>query len=189
MPNWYILLSNLILPFTWNFYFITSLYQRYQLVVLYDDVIKWKHFPRYWPFVRGIHRSPVKKVDKSCVHLTYGFSCYEVDFCKIICFQYDLLSTLPKWGHLRWRPHWIYENKGKNGRHRVWPFCFITAIRGHGRNFSVNVWICYTWPEIVYKKRLQVWLYSVRRATPPHPKQKVRTRSTNLEWIKFGSSC
>ena len=24
----------------------------------HDDVIKWKHFPRYWPFVRGIHRSP-----------------------------------------------------------------------------------------------------------------------------------
>ena len=26
---------------------------------LNDDVIQWKHFPRYWPFVRGIHRSPV----------------------------------------------------------------------------------------------------------------------------------
>ena len=26
---------------------------------LHDDVMKWKHFPRYWPFVRGIHRSPV----------------------------------------------------------------------------------------------------------------------------------
>ena len=25
----------------------------------HDDVIKWKHFPRYWPFVREIHRSPV----------------------------------------------------------------------------------------------------------------------------------
>ena len=25
-------------------------------VVLHDDVIKWKHLPRYWPFVRGIHR-------------------------------------------------------------------------------------------------------------------------------------
>ena len=24
-----------------------------------DDVIKRKHFPRYWPFVRGIHRWPV----------------------------------------------------------------------------------------------------------------------------------
>ena len=22
----------------------------------HDDVIKWKHFPRYWPFVPGIHR-------------------------------------------------------------------------------------------------------------------------------------
>ena len=25
--------------------------------LIHDDVIKWKHFPRYWPFVRGIHRS------------------------------------------------------------------------------------------------------------------------------------
>ena len=24
---------------------------------VHDDVIKWKHFPRNWPFVRGIHRS------------------------------------------------------------------------------------------------------------------------------------
>ena len=26
---------------------------------IHDDVIKWKYFPRYWPFVREIHRSPV----------------------------------------------------------------------------------------------------------------------------------
>ena len=25
----------------------------------HGDVIKWKHCPRYWPFVRGIHRPPV----------------------------------------------------------------------------------------------------------------------------------
>ena len=25
----------------------------------HNDVIKWKHFPRYWPFVRGIHRPTV----------------------------------------------------------------------------------------------------------------------------------
>ena len=23
----------------------------------HDNVFKWKHFPRYWPYVRGIHRS------------------------------------------------------------------------------------------------------------------------------------
>ena len=30
----------------------------------HDDVIKRKHFPRYWPFVRGIHRSPVNSPHK-----------------------------------------------------------------------------------------------------------------------------
>ena len=30
----------------------------------HDDVIKWEHFPRYWPFVRGIHRSPVNSPHK-----------------------------------------------------------------------------------------------------------------------------
>ena len=31
----------------------------------HDDVIKWKHFPRYWPFLRGIHRSPVNSPHKT----------------------------------------------------------------------------------------------------------------------------
>ena len=30
----------------------------------HDDVIKWKHFPLYWSFVRGIHRSPVNSPHK-----------------------------------------------------------------------------------------------------------------------------
>ena len=30
----------------------------------HDDVINWKHFARYWPFVRGIHRSPVTSPHK-----------------------------------------------------------------------------------------------------------------------------
>ena len=33
-------------------------------MVTHDDVIKWKHFPRSWPFVRGIHRSPVNSPHK-----------------------------------------------------------------------------------------------------------------------------
>ena len=31
---------------------------------IHDDVIKWKHFPSYWPFVRGIHRSSVNSPRK-----------------------------------------------------------------------------------------------------------------------------
>ena len=30
----------------------------------HDDVIKWKYFPRCWPFVRGIQRSPVTSLHK-----------------------------------------------------------------------------------------------------------------------------
>ena len=41
----------------------------------HDDVIKWKHFPRYWPFVRGIHRSLVNSPHKGqwCGALIFFF--------------------------------------------------------------------------------------------------------------------
>ena len=29
-----------------------------RISIAHDDVIKWKHFPRYWPVVRGIHPPP-----------------------------------------------------------------------------------------------------------------------------------
>ena len=32
--------------------------------VWHDNVIKWKHVPPYWYFVRGIHRSPVNSLHK-----------------------------------------------------------------------------------------------------------------------------
>ena len=36
----------------------------FRFVGYHDDVIKWKYFPRYWPFVRGIHRLPVNSPHK-----------------------------------------------------------------------------------------------------------------------------
>ena len=30
----------------------------------HDDIIKWSNFPRYWPFVRGTHRSPLNSPHK-----------------------------------------------------------------------------------------------------------------------------
>ena len=33
--------------------------EHWKITSWHDDVIKWKHFLRYWPFVRGIHWSPV----------------------------------------------------------------------------------------------------------------------------------
>ena len=40
----------------------------------HEDVIKWKHFPRNWPFVRGIHRSPVNSPHKGQWHGALMFS-------------------------------------------------------------------------------------------------------------------
>ena len=41
------------------FYTIQETRDENHIRVEHDDVINWKPFPRYWPFVRGIHRFPV----------------------------------------------------------------------------------------------------------------------------------
>ena len=46
-------------------YTVTVLMIRiYHTNTSHDDVIKLKHLPRYWPFVRWIHRSPVNSPHK-----------------------------------------------------------------------------------------------------------------------------
>ena len=50
--------NNMILKQCWIF---KSYHDEY---IMHGDVIKWKHFPRYWPFVRGIHPSPVNFLTK-----------------------------------------------------------------------------------------------------------------------------
>ena len=44
---------------------------------IHDDVIKWKHFPCYWPFVLWIHRSPVNSPHKGlwCGALMFSLIC------------------------------------------------------------------------------------------------------------------
>ena len=42
-----------------------------------DDVIKWKHFPCYWPYVQEIHRCPVNSPHKGqwCGALMFSLIC------------------------------------------------------------------------------------------------------------------
>ena len=49
----------------------------FQIQCLHDDVFKWKYFPRYWPFVRGIRRSLVNSPHKGQWHgaLTFSLIC------------------------------------------------------------------------------------------------------------------
>ena len=65
----------------------------------HDDVIKWKHFPRYWPFVRGIHRGPVNSPHKGQWRGTLMFS--------LICVWINGLVNNCKAGDLRrYRAHY-----------------------------------------------------------------------------------
>ena len=48
----------------WFVYAVFCCFRPITVLHIHDDVIKWKHFPRYWPFVRGIHRSPVNSPHK-----------------------------------------------------------------------------------------------------------------------------
>ena len=47
----------------------------------HNDAIKWKHFLRHWPFVRGIHWSPVNSPHKCQWHeaLMFPFMCAWID--------------------------------------------------------------------------------------------------------------
>ena len=46
----------------WDIYWFTD--DTHLMWLCHDDVIKWKHFSCYLPFVRGIHRSPVISTHK-----------------------------------------------------------------------------------------------------------------------------
>ena len=59
----------------------------------HDDVIKWKHFPCYWPFVRGIHRSPVSSPHKGQWRGALMFS--------LICAWINSWVNNPETGDLR----------------------------------------------------------------------------------------
>ena len=53
----------------------------------HDDVIKWKHFPHYWLFLQGIHRSPMNSPHKGQWHGALMFS--------LIC------AWINGWGNIR----------------------------------------------------------------------------------------
>ena len=65
----------------------------------HDDVIKWKHFPRYWPFVRGIHQSLVNSPHKGQWRGAFMFS--------LICAWINLWVNNHEAGDLRcYRAHY-----------------------------------------------------------------------------------
>ena len=83
--------------------------------IYHDDVIKWKHFPHYWPFVGGggIHRSPVP-----------GEFPAQRPVTRSLMFFFDLRlnKRLGKewwcwWFEMPSRPLWRHCNYGNKNQH------------------------------------------------------------------------
>ena len=71
-------------------------------LVMHDDVIKRKHFPHYWPFVREIHRSPVNSPHKGqwrgalmfsliCVWINGWVNNRKAGDLRCYCAHYDVI--------------------------------------------------------------------------------------------------
>ena len=77
----------------------------------HDDVIKWKHFPRSWPFVRGIHWWPVNSPHKGQWRWALMFS--------LICVLNKRLSK-QLWG-------WWFETPSCS----LWRHCNVMFMWHH----------------------------------------------------------
>ena len=71
-------------------------------LILQDDVIKWKHFPRYWAFEWVIHRSSVTREFPAQRPVTRSFDVF---------FDLRLDKRLSK--------HWLFETPS----HSLWRHC------------------------------------------------------------------
>ena len=82
----------------------SDLANAYRVFINHDDVIKWKHFPRYWSFARGIHRSPVNPRHKGPVTRS-------VDVFFDLCLNKRLRKqSWGWWSETLSRPFWRHCN-------------------------------------------------------------------------------
>ena len=79
-----------------------------RLMKHHNDVIKWKHFPRYWPFVRGIQRSPVNSPHKGQCRGALMFS--------LICTWIN--------GWINNRKGWWFETPSRS----LWRHCNVFSL-------------------------------------------------------------
>ena len=120
------------------------------------DDIKWKHFPRYWPFVRGIHRSPVNSPYKGQWRGTLMLSficawingwinnrkagdlrCYRAH-CDVTVMRSQRDSNADRIS-VSWRHHDArYVHALSNVCSRYIPFCPLSYFNSQGHMLSID---------------------------------------------------
>ena len=124
-------------------YMLRSLLSLYQLNTdhnaLDEDVIKWKHCPRDWPFVRGIHRSHVNSPHKGQWRGTLMFFFY--------------LRPNKQWSKLS--RGWSFETPSRS----LWRHC--NGNRFHIFNYEkiITIHVIY-WHSHVWNLLQLAWKYN-----------------------------
>ena len=104
---------------------------------LHDNVIKWKHFPRYWPFVRGIHRSPINSPHK-------GQICGALMFSLICAWIHGSVNNRQAGDLRRHRAHYdvtVMESLVTYRRFSVNTACIPTCVAEIGRADFTHIFI------------------------------------------------
>ena len=95
--------------------------QEFRHHLSHDDFINWKHFPRNWLFVRGIHRSPVNSPHNGQWRGAFMLS--------LICALNKRLSK-QSWG-------WWFETPSRS----FWRHCnAMQNVHGHVTIDSIQCW-------------------------------------------------
>ena len=110
---------------------------------MHDDGIKWKHFPRYWPFVRGIPRSTVNSPHKAQWRGALMFS--------FICV---------------WINGWVNTSEaGDLRRYRVRCDVILMWLGTHARGLVQYWWSCYTMKMVGTVEHYDIALALVKTTT------------------------
>ena len=124
----------------------------------HEDVIKWKHFPLWWSFVRGVHQSSVDSPHKGqwFVDLVYSLICAWTNGWANNLDAGDLWRHRALYGYMYFWPH----DDVIKWKHfpRYWPFVRGSTgdagdLRRHRAHYDVTV----MFQVIVVVKLLYHW--------------------------------
>ena len=103
----------------------------------HDDVIEWKHYPRYWPFVRRIQQSPVDSLHKGYWRaLMFSLTC-------------------------AWANGWTNTRDSVDLRHHrahyQWSHCNVSRFCQHWLSNQYHIYIWLVTPQLSCGDTCQIW--------------------------------
>ena len=145
---------------------------------IYDDVIKWKHFPRNWSFVRGSHRSPVNSLHK-------GQWCGALMFSLISASTNGWVINRDTGDLRRHRAHndatvmYQFSGNSAHGKHLVW---LHSAVIYPAKN-SVCLSLVGFGERCLTNRAIFMWLYTMNELKEAY---RVYVKHMNIiKWFIF----